>query len=235
MRAVPLLMIAACSAGTQQVSIGAPPPKESAGTFPGPLCGGEVMCKCRDVDAEGDGGAGVPDPNAQTKRFEFRLGPSAQGLWASVHGNAMYKSVEHAEECWYVDLPTGVQDVELRASDPAGVSAAWTIRELGAQTKSWYDTLQFVCGSPGVCAFDELDAQKQQFASARVRDKCGSTKVKGITWDTGKSPDQLHPSELAVHVHLEIYQRIPDRPHGDPLCGKADAPPPVPAPAATPP
>jgi hypothetical protein len=223
------MLLLGCSGGSQQISIKPPPPRESSGQFVGGLCEGESSCKCRDLNAADDGGVGVPGPDSAMKRYEFRLGPSPQGLWATVHGTTMYKSVERAEECWYIDLPTGEQDVELRASEPSGVSAAWTIRELGTQTKSWYDTLAFNCGSPGVCSFEELDTTKDDFAKMRIRDLCGSTKVKGITWDTGKAPDELHPSELAVHVHLEIYKRAPDRPHGDPLCGKRDAPPPVPA------
>src|ERR1700733_7101761 len=191
------ILLVGCSGGAQQIAIAPPPPKMSSGAFSGPLCtGAESSCKCRDVDAAADGGAGVPD-NPAVKRYEFRLGPSAQSLWATVHGVTMYKSVERPEECWYIDLPTGGEDVGLRASDPSGVSAAWTIRELGTQTKSWYDTLSFNCGSPGVCAFDDLDAIKQDFANRRVRDLCGSTKVKGLIWETGKAPDQLHPSELA--------------------------------------
>nr|HEX4312598.1 hypothetical protein [Kofleriaceae bacterium] len=218
--------VAACSGGAQQISISSPPAKESTGTFSGPLCTGPGTCKCRDLNAPGDGGAGVPEAGSPLKRYEFRLGPSSQELWATVHGAVMYKSPERAEDCWYLDLPSGEQDVELRASDPAGVSAAWTIRELGTQTKSWYDTLEFNCGSPGVCGFDDLERIKSELSGSvknRVRDRCGSTKIKGITWDSGKSPDQLHPSDLAVHVHLEIYKRAPDRPHGDPDCGKRGA------------
>jgi hypothetical protein len=223
------ILLVGCSGGAQQVAIPPPPPKMSSGTFSGPLCTGESACTCRDLDAAADGGAGVPESPA-LKRYEFRLGPSAQSLWATVHGVTMYKSVERPEECWYIDLPTGVQDVELRASDPAGVSAAWTIRELGTQTKSWYDTLAFNCGSPGVCSFEDLAAIRDDFAKQRVRDLCGSTKVKGLIWDTGKSPDQLHPSELVVHAHLEVYQRVPDKQHGDETCGKRDA---APAPAGS--
>src|SRR5580658_1162734 len=98
--AIPLAVLGSCSGGTQQVVIGPPPPAESHGTFVGPLCTGESSCKCRDVGAAEDGGAGVPDPGSPLKRYEFRLGPSAQPLWATVHGVTMYKSVERPEECW---------------------------------------------------------------------------------------------------------------------------------------
>lgn len=214
--------LAACGGGGHQVAIGPPPPKASTGTFHSPLCAkGDGVCQCRDKNAPGDGGAGVPD-DPMYKRYEIRM-TSAQELWAQGHGATMYKSPERAEECWYIDLPTGVQDLELRASNPQGVSAQWEISELGAQTKSWYSTLSFSCGQPGVCAFDDLDAIKAEMQNHRVRDACGSTKVKGLTWDTGKAPDQLHPSELAVHVHLEVYKRVPDKQHGDETCGKRGA------------
>lgn len=217
-------LVAACSGGNQQISISPLPAKQSTGTFAGPLCAGEGTCKCRDLSAAGDGGAGVPEAGSPLKRYEFRL-QSAQELWASVRGSVMYKSPEKAEDCWYVDLPSGEQDVELRASDKNGVSAAWTIRELGTQTKSWYDTFAFNCGAPGVCSFADLDNIKGDLMGSvknRVRDRCGSTKIKGITWDTGRAPDDLHPSELSVHLHLEIYKRAPDKQHGDPTCGKRD-------------
>ena len=210
-------LIAACSGGAQNVAIGPPPPKQSTGSFAGPLCDYNGVCKCKEDGQD----PGVPD-NPAHKRFELRLGPSAQELWATVHGNVLYKSGEKAEECWYVDLPTGDVPIELRASSPGGVSAAWSIAELGTQTKSWYDTFRFNCGSPGVCAFDDLDNFKREFNALpnRVRDQCGSVKIKGVTWDTGKSPDAMHPDELAVHVHLEVYKRAPDKPHGDASCGK---------------
>src|SRR5439155_17100535 len=114
----------------------------------------------------------------------------------TINGNTvLYKTPEHAEECFYVDLPTGNQIVELRASNPDGVSAGLQVHELGTKTKSWYDTFAFECGVPGVCSFDELDSLKSHYADAKrnVFDRCGTTKVKGITWDHGKAPDQLHP------------------------------------------
>jgi hypothetical protein len=204
------LPLLACSGGAHQIEIGAPPAKVTRGTFAGPLCSGDT-CTCRELNAAGDGGAGVPTDG--TKRFEVRL-KSPNELWANVRGNAMYKSAERVEACFYVDLPTGDNPVELRASEPNGVAAAWSIKELGTQTKSWYDTFTFECGNPGVCSFEELDGKKAELKDPKA-DHCGSTKIKGITWDTGKSPDQLHPSELLVRATLNIYKFVPDRPHGD--------------------
>src|SRR5437764_3583719 len=94
------LVLAACSGGTHQASIGPPPARQSQGVLDGPLCTGD-HCKCRDAGAPGDGGAGVPED--QKKRFEIRLA-SAQELWATVGSNTMYKSPEQTEACFYLDL-----------------------------------------------------------------------------------------------------------------------------------
>lgn len=184
------------------------------GTFAGPLCSGST-CKCRD----GGGDAGVP--TNLDKRFEVRLN-SPQQLWAKVGNNQMYKDAERVEACFYIDLPAGKEtSVELRASDPNGVAASWSIRELGTKSKSWYDTFLFNCGSPGVCSFDELDGKKAELKDPK-QDRCGSTKVKSITWDTGRSPDQLHPSELLVRATLKVYNFVPMRAHGDDCSKKQD-------------
>ncbi len=209
-----LLGVWACSGGAHQIEIGAPPARTTQGTFAGPLCSG-ASCKCRDASAPGDGGAGVPTDGS--KRFEIRL-TSAQQLWIKVRDNLMYKSPERPEECFYIDLPSGESVVEMRASEPNGVAGEWSIRELGTQTKSWYDTFTFNCGQPGVCSFEELREKRAEYGDPK-RDRCGSVKAKGVVWDTGRSPDQLHPSELAVKVTLDVYKFVPDRPHGDD-CGK---------------
>ncbi|HSD89796.1 MAG TPA: hypothetical protein VLB44_19830 [Kofleriaceae bacterium] len=206
-----------CSGGARQIEIGPPPAKLTRGTFSGPLCAG-TSCKCRDLNAPGDGGAGVPTDSS--KRYEIRL-QSPNQLWANVAGNEMYKSAEQAEACFYVDLPVGETSLELRASEPNGVAAGWSIRELGTQTKSFYDTFLFDCGNPGVCSFEELDGKKAEMKDPK-HDHCGSTIVKGVTWDTGKSPDQLHPSELLVRATLKVYKFVPNRPHGDD-CSKKQA------------
>jgi hypothetical protein len=213
-----LVFLFACAGGGQQIEIGPVPGKLTTGTFAGPLCNGP-SCKCRDLNAAGDGGAGVPEGTA--KRFEIRL-TSPQQLWIKVRDNSMYKSPERAEECFYVDLPSGDTVVEMRASESSGVAGQWTIRELGTQTKSWYETFTFNCGQPGVCSFDELRGKKAEYGDAK-RDRCGSTKIKGLAWDTGRSPDQLYPSELLVRVTLDVYKFVPDRPHGSDCSKKQEA------------
>lgn len=226
----------ACAGTAHQSSIAPPPAKETRAVLAGALCS-DNRCSCR--SGKGNGGVGTPDPGK--KRFEIRLGPSPYELWVSINKNTvLYKSLERAEECFYVDLSTGTQAVELRASNPEGVSAALEIHELGPATRSWYDTFAFRCGSPGVCSFEELDANKTEYAAAKRQlfDACGTTKVKGLSWDHGKAPDQLHPSDLVVRFTLDIYRFAAWKPHGDPTCGRGGGrggDEPAPPPAGTPP
>lgn len=203
-----LCLLFACSGGARQIEIGAPPEKATRGVFAGPLCEGD-RCKCASGPA--DGGAGVPTDDR--KRFEIRL-DSPNELWIKVGDNLMYKDAEKPEACFYVDLPSGDTQLEMRASQPHGVAGTWRIRELGTQTKSFYDTLTFSCGNPGACSFDELDTKKAEYTDPK-RDRCGSVKVKGISWDTGRSPDQQYPNELLVRATLDVYKFVPDRPHGE--------------------
>lgn len=207
------LLLAACSGGAHQIEIGAPPAKVTQGVFAGPLCTGD-RCSCANTPED----AGVPTDGR--KRFEVKL-DSPNQLWIQVAGNQMYKSPERATECFYIDLPSGDAPVEMRASEPNGVAATWTIRELGTQTKSFYDTFTFSCGNPGACSFEELREKKAEYKDPK-RDRCGSVKVKGLTWDTGRSPDMEYPSELLVRATLDVYRFEPDRPHGSD-CSKKQA------------
>lgn len=220
MRGAFLLSLMACSGGAQLVEVGPPPPRATQGLLSGPLCDGP-RCACRDVAAADDGGVGVPT-DAAHKRFEIRL-TSPQELWATVGTVRLYKPASPAESCFYVDLPTGETPVELRASDPNGAAGEWTIRELGTNTKSFYDTFRFHCGVPGVCSLDELDAIKTASGTKpkRVLDPCGSTKVKAVTWTHSRAPDGIHPTDLIVRLRLEVYRFAPSKPHGDSSCGKA--------------
>jgi hypothetical protein len=212
-----LVLVTACSGGRRQIEIGPPPPARTTGTLAGPLCKYDG-CTCRDAGND----AGVPE--GARKRFEIRL-KSAQQLWLTLPGDTMlYKSPEQAEACFYVDLSPGEHPIELRASDKDGVSAEVVVSELGAETKSWYDTFRFECGNPGACSFEELDALKAHYAQfARgLHDPCGSTKIKGILWDHGKALYGLHPSELVMRATLDVYKFAPSRPSGDASCGQGD-------------
>lgn len=212
------MLLAACGGTSHQSTIGPVPAAQTKGVLAGPLCTAD-HCKCK----AGAEDAGVPD-DPKFKRYEIRL-TSPQPLWASYPGGVLYKSAEQAENCFYLDLSPGTTAFELRGSNPDGVSAKINVSELGATTKSWYDTFEFNCGMPGVCSFDALDLMKSQGEATRrnLRDKCGSTKIKGVSWDTGSAADQQHPSELAVRFTLDIYKHAPTKPHGDTACGEGRA------------
>ncbi len=206
-----------CGGGSvPQIKIGPTPPKLTTGSLAGPLCG-DADCKCR----TGNEDAGFPEPGR--KRFEIKLG-SAYDLWVTLPGTVLYKSPERAEACFYLDLAPGKHPLQLRASNKNGVSVALEVHELGTDTKSWYDTFKFTCGNPGVCAFTELDDKKSEYATVQkgLHDRCGSTRIKNVLWDHGKSPDQLYPSELAVQLALDVYKFAPWKPRGDEGCGAGD-------------
>jgi len=210
----------ACSGPSRtQIAIGPPPPKDTHAVLAGNLCG-DNRCTCRG-DGPGDGGAGVPETPGR-KRYELRLS-SPHDLWVTINKTTvLYKSPERAETCFYIDLPSGAQELELRASNPDGVSAGLQIHELGTRTRSWYDTFEFSCGVPGVCSFEELEANRAKYIATHrnLYDRCGTTKIKGLSWDHGKAPDQLHPSELVLRLTLDIYRFAAWKQHGDDSCGE---------------
>lgn len=210
-----LLGIVGCGGGgTPQIKIGPPPMKLTKGVLTGATCENNA-CKCRD-GAE-DGGVGFPTDGR--KRFEIRM-ESAYDLWVTLPDTTLYKSPETAVACFYVDMAPGKHPMSLRASNPAGVSFAVEVHELGTDTKSWYDTFEFRCGHPGVCTFAELDDKGKQAKVKRgLYDACGSTKVKNVIWDHGKAPDGQVPSEFALQLGLDVYKFKPFKAHGE-ACGE---------------
>src|SRR5262245_51964320 len=109
---------AACGSDRPKLTIGPPPAKATAGQLAGPLCnpdGGTCMTS--------PGEAGAPEAPG-LKRFEIRLGPTPHDLWATLSGRVLYKSSERPEMCFYVDLEPGAHVIDVRASQPSGVSAA---------------------------------------------------------------------------------------------------------------
>ena len=201
------------------VTMQPPPASKTTATLVGGLCT-ENGCTCRDPQAAGDGGVGVTDV-AGRKRFEIHLGPSQHQLWATIDGDVLYKSAEHADACFYVDLPSGEHPMTMRASESSGVQAAISVSEFGPKASSWYHTFSFTCGSPGVCDRVELDEQRQSFEQVAhgQYDSCGSTKIKGLGWNFGSPPDGAHPSDLQVDFRLSIYKFTPVTASGSPGCG----------------
>lgn len=218
-RFAPLALVgAACGGPAGGVRLAPPPAPETRAVLAGPLCAGP-RCQCRDLEAPGDGGAGVPAEGR--KRFEVRLGPSPHPLWATVGDAQLYKSAERPEECFYLDLAPGKVPVSLRAPGGAGVSAAVALRELGAATGSWYESFRLACGAPGACTRDELAAEKARLAAAPhgIHDPCGSAKVTGLRWTSSAAPGgEARLVDLRVDLTLQVYRFAPARPHGDGAC-----------------
>lgn len=220
MRWTPVIVLAAACGGSQartQVDLDPVPEPVTRAALSGPLCEPE-RCRCRDLGAPGDGGAGLPGEGV--KRFEVRVGPFDNALWVTIGEHVLYKSDERAEECFYVDLPPGKHGVTIQANRGGGFSAAVAISELGAQTGSWYETFRFACGAPGACSYDQLDAWKASLAkyTRGIHDACGSVKIEGMGWQAGRAPDQQHPQDLQLELTLDVYKFAPDKPHGHPEC-----------------
>jgi hypothetical protein len=167
-------------------------------------------------------------PPVEAKRIELRL-RSSHDLWLRLGDSTFYKDRERAEACFYVDLAApGIGErpkrypVELRASNPDGVSAELVINELGAAARTWYQTARFSCGVPGACSFEELDTVKREAARAvrdhTLYDPCGSIRAKELRWASRVSPGHAHPGDLALTLSLEVFHFTPTKPHGDPSC-----------------
>jgi hypothetical protein len=195
----------------------AQPPARTEAVLVGPLCQGDA-CRCR----EGDDDAGSPP--AGFKRFEVRLGPSNDPLWAIVDGMVLLKSDQRPEACFYVDLKPGEHAVALRGRGDRGLSAAIAIAEQGGAEDAtwWYRTFDFQCGTPGQCDLETIERWKAEVAKlAGKHDPCGSTKVQRMRWETGRMPDRTHPDDLALHLTLDVYKFTPTNPPGSPDCDKS--------------
>lgn len=192
------------------------PARMTRATLAGPLCdGAEIACRCREPGAD----AGSPAPGR--KRYEIRIGPAEDELWAAVDDMLLYKSKERAEECFYVDLRPGKHPVTLRAEGAQGFGARLTISEQG--TQGWYDTFDFQCGAPGRCAMTDLRDWIDGLSRYRrgVHDPCGSTKIRDVRWQAGRTPDLVHPDALQLDLVLDVYRFAPAHPPGDPACADA--------------
>lgn len=206
---------AACSgAPSNYEPIPDPPGPQTVAELAGPLCQGQ-FCKCRSLDDA----AAPGQAEGKYKRFEFRLGPTNNELWATVENSTLYKSRERAMDCFYVDLLPGRHDVSIRAQGDNGFGARLKISELGAKGPWWYDTFEFSCGAPGLCDQETLRNWKNQITAYKEKhDPCGSTKVKGVTWQTGVMPDNRHPSDIRIELTLQIYEFAPENAPGDEGC-----------------
>lgn len=195
-----------------------PPQSQTVAQLAGPLCQGQY-CKCRSLDD--DAAPGIPD--GKHKRFEFRMGPTDNELWATLEDQILYKSRERAMDCFYIDLLPGRYDVSIRARGDNGFGARLKISELGTKGPWWYDTFEFSCGAPGLCDKETLRNWKAEITRYKEKhDPCGSTKVKDVTWRTGTMPDNWHPSDIQLQLTLQVYDFVPEYGPGDETCARKE-------------
>jgi hypothetical protein len=203
---------AACG-GAEQSAMRPLPARDTRATLVGPLCdGAEVKCTCREP------GQDVGAPDLGSKRYEIRLGPTANELWATLDGMVFYKSAERAEECFYVDLRPGRHPVSLQATGERGFAARLVVAEQAVE--GWYDTFVFDCKTPGHCSMADLDEWHAwvQSRKGKVYDPCGSTKVRDIRWQTGRVRELEYPDALELDLVVDVYKFTPEHGPGDPAC-----------------
>jgi hypothetical protein len=133
----------------------------------------------------------------------------------------LYKSKEIAKECFYVDLTVpGDHSVTARGTGENGFGLRLQIHELASEPPVHYATFDFHCGAPGACRADQL----ADFRASLDRYKrglhapCGSTKIKKLSWITGKLPDGRSPANLHVSLTLDTYAFAPKHPPGHESC-----------------
>ncbi|MEM9489928.1 MAG: hypothetical protein AAGC55_12340 [Myxococcota bacterium] len=206
-------LLGACSGASGEGRDFSPIPEPiTTATLSGPRCQ-DGACTCRTLDLS----AGLPD-EPDRKRFEFIVGPADNELWVMVGDMVLYKSYERAKDCFYIDLPPGKHPVKLRAKGSQGFAARLTVLEMGKLGE--YDTLEFICGGPGLCEVQTLKNWQASLATYKrnAHDPCGSTKIRDLRWNSGPAPNRVHPLELELDFVLDVYRFEPKRPSGHPAC-----------------
>lgn len=191
------------------------PGPDTRATLAGPLCK-NTECTCSDDPAA------IGEAPEGFKRFKFELGPTEHELWATVDGNQLYKSREKAGSCFYVDLEPGDHPISLRARGEAGFGARLAVSELGGEGPWWYESFEFHCGAPGLCDAAGLRRWKEGLANvdAGKHAPCGSVRILGIDWQTGRMPDNLHPADFYLQANMKVYKFAPEHPPGSEACSR---------------
>ena len=191
------------------------PESDTRATLAGPLCE-NTECQCSD-DPAAVGAA--PDG---FKRFKIELGPTDHELWGTVDGNQLYKSIERASACFYLDLEPGDHPIRVRAKGEAGFGARLQVSEMGGEGPWWYPTFEFHCGAPGLCDAEGLRRWKRQLANvdAGKHAPCGSVRILGVDWQTGRMPDNIHPADFYLQATMKVYKFQPKNPPGSAECRK---------------
>src|SRR5688572_7794855 len=95
--------LSACSGSDKTTTFPPAPQPATAASLAGHRCTG-ATCACR---GEGEDDATEQQPPAEgLKRFEFRVGTVTGMAWVTVdQKEVLYKDVQRAEDCFYLDLP----------------------------------------------------------------------------------------------------------------------------------
>jgi len=207
------VLLFACG-GTASATLKPLPKASTEGTLAGATCR-EGKCACRHDKLK----VGLPE-NTKIKRFEVRVGPIRNPLWVKIGGTQLYKDDQNATQCFYVDLPPGKHPVTIQGANSGGFAARVHISEMAPKEVGWYETFYFHCGGVDVCDVDQLKAFGSRLDKYKrnIHDPCGSTKVLGIGWKTGKLPDNVHPNKLQLDLTLQVYPFSPKNPPGDKKC-----------------
>lgn len=216
----------ACGGAERPPASPASLPTETRAALAGHRCLSPSHCQCRRLGVAADQAERTPPP-AGKKRFEVRVQSSTGVVWVTIDGKEqLFKSTERAEDCFYVDLAPGPHPIRLWAKADAagggGVGVGLRIAEHEPGRTWWFTSFDFQCGVPGPCDKDRLTEWKAEIAAdrRRLRDPCGMSRIQGLTWETGRMPDALHPQELRMSFTLNVYARVPERPPGDPDCAE---------------
>jgi len=186
----------------------------------GHRCVGKAGCSCR-KPGEGDL-ENLPVAEGK-KRYELRLETNPGAGYVLLDGMRFYQSRETSQECWYVDLAVGdhkvqVQGVAERKGSPVGL--AFTLAEYQPAGPAWYDAFTFSCGAGTGCELADLKELRRQIQVDRrkVSDPCGTARILGVSWDSGRAPDGLHPNDVTLGFTLTVSPREPESRPWDPSC-----------------
>jgi hypothetical protein len=151
---------------------------------------------------------------AGQKRFEFRLPKTTSKIWVSIEGKGQfYKPPEQQlETCFYIDLPQGEHRVTVHGEigkAEIGLQTGLKIFEYGQKTElHWYRSLDYVCGGLGQCTKEVIESwiDFQRKLPRGVLDPCGSTMIRGVSYQGERKERQLPEFEsLTMNLTLKIY------------------------------
>jgi hypothetical protein len=128
------------------------------------------------------------------------------------------EGIEGIEGVGYAEGGEGAEGAE-----PAeGAEGAASVEESPGVGLWLYETLDFNCGAPGLCDMQSLRDWKKSIShvSAGKHAPCGSVRILGIDWTTGRMPDMLHPEDFRLEATMKIYKFLPDNPPGTESCTK---------------